>query len=205
MRVLLAVVTSDSCSIGFAVSMMRLQTAIQSAPNVHAVLELVPTLHDAIQVAAAPPGDADTEPFDAVVAISSHLSFPASFVLRGLSAAPAFIAGIYPLPWLDWERVKSKAHSTSGEDLAFRGNVYNIDPAAAKHVGAGYLVVPSAKLGAVVLKREAIEGLKGAAVTTDEALCQTWGKDIYADIDHQCANFGPLEFTGCVGHRTVLR
>ena len=216
MRVLLAVVTSESCSIGFAVSMMRLQTAIRSAPNVHATLELVPTLHAAIQLAAEPlpplQGEVDAgadagaeRRFDAVVAISSHLSFPASFVLRALVAPPAVIAGIYPQPWLDWERVRSKAHDLSGENVAFRGNVYNIDPAIAKHAGSGYLVVPSADLGAVVLKREAIDALKGAAVTTDEALCRAWGKDIYADIDHQCANFGPVEFTGCVGHRTVLR
>lgn len=204
MRVLLAVVTSDSCSIGFAVSMMRLQTAIQSAPNVHATLELVPSLHAAIQLAAAPPAPG-TEPFDTVVAVTSHLSFPASFVLRALAAAPAFITGIYPLPWLDWERVRSKARDTTGEDLAFRGNVYNVDAAAARHAGNGYLAVPCAKLGAAVLKREAIDALKDVAVLTDEALCEAWGKDIYADIDHQCSNFGAVEFTGCVGHRTVIR
>lgn len=198
MRVLLAIVTTETCSLKFAVSMMRMQTALQTAPNVHAVIELVPSLHDALKLAHA------EKAVDVVVAIHSHLGFPAGFVLRGLVAPGPFVAGIYPLPRLDWDRVAAKA-GVEGELECYKGNVYSVDASAARHAGNGYLGVKTAGLGAVVLQRAAIDALGGLPAMSDDQLCRAWGKDILADLDNQCSNFGPVEFTGCVGLRTVIR
>ena len=196
MRVLLAVVTRDQCSLGFAISMLRLQSALRGAPGIHATVELVSSVSDAVQLAA------DIKDIDAVVAVESQLSFPAGFVLNALVAPSPFVVGVYPLPRLDWERVAAKARAP-GEDMRYKGNVYNIDPATAKHQSQRYLGVSTAALGAVVLKAEALCALAKAEVTTDEGLCAAWGKTILADLENQCSNSGPMEFTGCVGLRAM--
>lgn len=199
MRVLLAIVTTDTCTLGFAVSMMRLQVALGTAPALHATIECVPDLHAAIQMA-------HKGGFDAVAAIRSHMGFPAGFVLRGLVAGP-FVAGVYPLPCIDWDRVVAKQDDPS-EEMQFKGNVYSVDAAKAtrpKKAPPGYLAVREAELGAVVLAKEAIEQLKEVARVPDAEVCGAWGKDILVDLDNQCTNFGPVEFTGCVGLRSVLR
>jgi hypothetical protein len=66
---------------------------------------------------------------------------------------------------------------------------------------SGYATVPSAVPGAYVLRREAIEATRECA--DDSQLCAAWGKAVHADLDNQCANFGPLEFVGCIGARAA--
>lgn len=202
MRVLLAIVTPDkhlgTCTIGFSTSMLRLQQALQQAPQeVDVQVELAASLHEAITLAH------DDARYDAVVALNSRLGFPPSFVLRALVSPWPFVAGVYPLPRIDWERVVAKTPST--EDPKCRGNVYNIDAQAAKPKQDGYWVVPRAGLDAVVLKREALEALAGSHRQSEDELCATWGKDVWVDMENPCHNFGPVEFMGCVGARAVLR
>lgn len=203
MKVLLAVVISPAtvmCSLGFAVSMLRLQTAMHGAPTpLQAVLEIVPSLRAAVDLAARDPS------FQALVAISSHLTFSPSFVLRALASGKPFVAGVYPLPRLDWDRVKAKA--SSAEKPEYRGNVYNIDASKAKFLGGGFLEVPpeGVEPGAVVLTREAIEAVAPKTPATDDQVPVVWGRPVAVDVDQQCANFGPVDFFGCVGMRTVLR
>lgn len=195
MRVLLSGVTNGTSSLGFGVSMLRLQTALLSAPGLQVTLSMAPSLPDAVTRASE-------GTFDALVAISSSVAFPPSFVLRGLVAPEPFVAGVHPLPAIDWDRVVAKA-GVPGEDMRFKGMQYNVDPAGAKPSAApGYMAVPSAGLRAVVLRSEAIQALVGKT-GTDEELCTSWGKDILVDMDNQCAITGPLEFTGCVGFRAA--
>lgn len=202
MRVLLTIITTPSagCSLGFAVSMLRLQMALVTAPNMQAVVHVASSIREAIAAAV------EDGKFDAVVAVSATLGFPAAFVLRGLVAPSPFVAGIYPLPSIDWDRVVSRA-ADAAENTKFKGNTYNIDPASAKPAASapGYLAVKHAGLGAVVLKKEAFEALAGSAAKVDDDLCEAWGKDILVDLDGQCTNMGPVDFTGCVGYRTVIR
>ena len=209
MKVLLAVVSGGTnghvCSLGFAVSMLRLQTALFGAPTpIQAVLEIVPSLRDAVDLAAK------DETINALVAVSSNISFPAAFVLRALVSRHPFVAGIYPLPLIDWGRVKSKSQGddvASTEKMAFRGNVYNLDASKAKFVGGGYLELAPKDVepGAVVLSREAAEAIAKRAPSTDAEVPAAWGRPVHADVEHQCANFGSVEFMGCVGTRAVLR
>lgn len=201
MRVLLAIVTTPAagCSLGFAVSMLRLQMALVAAPNMQAVVHVSPSIRDAISVAV------DDGKFDAVVAVAANVGFSTTFVLRGLVAPSPFVVGIHPLPAIDWDRVVARA-ADDKEHTRFKGNAYNIDPALVKpSSAAGYLEVPSAGLGAVVLKREAFEALAEASCSADDDLCGAWGRGVLADMDNQCTIMGPMDFTGCVGFRTVLR
>lgn len=192
------------CSVGFAVSMLRLQTAMRGSPvPLSAVLEIVPSLRAAIELAAK------DETYRALVAISGFIAFPPSFVLRALSSGKPFVAGVYPLPRIDWDRVKAKAHSKSKESMEFRGNVYNIDAANAQHVGGGFMEVPHGDVepGAVVLTREAIVAVSKCVPlpVTDAGVPAAWGQAIAVDVDAPCSTFGPVEFFGCVGTRSVLR
>lgn len=202
MRVLLAVVSPrGTATVGFAISLLRLQSALQTAPNMKTVIEMAPSVHDALKAAVAA-----EEPYDAVVAIKSHLSFPSSFVLRGLVSPAQFVTAVHPLPVIDWERVKAKAGGTS-EATRFTGNVYNIDPKAFKLVpdAHGFVEVPHGELGGVVLKGEAIAAVAASAGGSDKELCGAWSGKIHADLDSQCALTGSVEFTGCVGMRSVVR
>lgn len=199
MRVLLVTVAdAGSCSLGFAISMMRMQAALQPIPDVHVTIDVAPTLKAATRMAV----EAGT--FDVVVAVDSGISFPSSLVMRALQAPHAFVTGVYPLPSIDWDRVQDKRDAV-GEDVRFRGNTYNLDAAQAKLVAGEYLEVAQAKLGCVILKKEAFECVANALGSTDPELCAAWGRPIHADLASQCAVSGTVEFTGCVGARAVLR
>lgn len=198
MRVLVAAVSpSGQCSLGFAVSLMRLQVAFQTAPGMQVVIDFVSSVREAAVLARQ-----SKEPFDAVVAVTSTITFGAGFVLRGIVTPHPFVVGVYPLPGIDWERVVAKA-GDDAEAMRFKGNTYNVDPAKAKRSDlAGYVEVPAAALGAVVLKDEAVAAVAGARGPSDEDVCAAWGKPVLADLENPCACMGPMEFTGCVGFRT---
>lgn len=200
MRVLLCAVTNGSCCLGFAVSMLRLQTALVTAPGLHVTVTSAKSLPEAL-------ARAREDACDALVCIATAVAFPASFVLRGLVAPRPFVAGVYPLPTIDWKRVANRA-ADPGEEMRFKGCVYNVEASTAKPSTApGYMTVSRAGLRAVVLKREAIDALEGKVGdgASDDDVCAAWGQDILIDMDSQCAITGPAEFTGCVGFRTVLR
>lgn len=198
MHILLAVVSKGgACSLGFAVSLMRLQNALATAPNVTITMDTASSVREAAQQALQ-------AGMDAVVVVRSTIAFPAGFVLRALVAPSDFVAGVYPLPTVDWQRVVDRAGGA--EETRFRGNTYNLDASKATAVAApGYMAVREAELGAVVLKKDALATAAACEGSSDKELCAAWGKDVYVDLDNQCASTGPVEFTGCVGMRTVLR
>ena len=195
MRVLLCVIDAlGTCTQGLAISLLRLQTALSHAPNIVVSVHAAPSLPEAAR-------DARAQGFDALVAVEHNISFPASFVVRALVSPSPFVAGIYPLPTLDWARVASTPHECA-EELRFRGNVYNLDPAQARRAPDGYIVVRQARLGAVVLKGDALETVAGQPTTSEhQALCAAWGQDIHADLDNPCQSSGLMEFMGCIGRR----
>lgn len=215
MRVLLAIVSDGgTCTLGCAVSMVRLQNALMTVPGLNAVVCVTGSVAEAVRAAAEGRGD---QQFDAVVAISSHLTFPVAFVTKALMAPGPFVCGVHPLPALDWGRVKRSAGSGGErelpeEDLRYAGNTYNIDPATARVSShTGYATVTAAKLGAVVLHGEAIKAVAAGCGGDDGhdgddgALCRAWGRPILADLENPCAVMGPMEFLGCAGVRARLR
>lgn len=200
MRVLLAIVSTDQCSLGFTVSILKTVNLLIREAQVN--VEVVSSVHEAVTLAHSIKG------LDALVAIRSSLSFSPEFVMNGLKTGP-FVAGVYPLPTIDWGRVAAQK-GPAQEELRFKGNTYNLDPTGCTQKGAppGYLVVDKVELGAVILGQAAITALADTACrasVTDAQLCEAWGKDILVDMGHQCTNFGPHEFTGCVGMRATLR
>lgn len=196
MRVLLAIVSDGSCSIMHAVSLMNLQTAVRGAGGgVQLTIALATDVRHAAELG-------EQAECDAVVAVRSTLAFSPGLVLRALVSPHPFVAGIYPLPRIDWQRVQAKAADTA-EATRFKGNVYNLDARRARHAANGYLAVESMQLGAVVLKKEAMRAVAACGAARDEDVCAAWGADIHADLDNQCTLLGPAEFAGCVGLRAV--
>lgn len=195
MKVLLAIVSTDGAAgVHFAVGLLRLQTALQVSPTpMEVAIAPVPSICAAVKLAA------EDAAFDAVVAIRSTIAFSEAFVLRALAGSHPFVSAVFPLPTVDWARVRSKAGSS--ESPASRGNTYNVDAATARIVAGGYAVVRAAAPGAYVLRREAIEALRGC--DSDAQLCRAWGRDIHADLDSQCATSGPMEYVGCIGTRAA--
>lgn len=198
-KVLLAIVCPNAqCSLDFSLSLLRLQMALVKAP-LDIQVDVVPSLCKAIEVVNS------DESYTNLVCIASHVSFTAAFVLRGLSSGHPFVAGIYPLTVLDWDRVKEAA--VSSESPQYRGNVYNLDIEKASFGAQGYLSVSDGSIepGAVILTREAVEAIASLQPKTDADVTTAWGKTIHADLDQQCANFGQVEFVGCAGSRAILR
>lgn len=194
MRVLLAIVDAQQsamCGISFAVSMLRLQSALNTVPHIQATIAPAPTLREAARFAVA-------EGFDAVVAVEASVGFPVPFVLTSLLAPHEFVTGIYPLPLMNWDRVAS---ARSAEDVRFKGNTYNVDLIGATTTVDGFLRVQRAALGAVVLKRDAIAALAACPTDSHEDLCAAWGKGIFGNLENPCNNTGSIEFAGCVGAR----
>lgn len=194
MRVLLSIIDAlGTCSAGLAISLLRLQTAVAHAPDMRLTVHATKSLGEAAREARA-------GGFDALVAIEHTIGFPAAFVVRGLVSPEPFVTGVYPLHALDWARVACTPDDCT-EELRFRGNAYNLDPAEARAAPNGYVAVRSARLGAVVLKGAALEAIAASSATTHEGLCADWGRDIHADLDNPCQSTGPMEFMGCVGAR----
>lgn len=193
MRVILAVVTdTGTCSLGFVASMVRLQAALMTVPQLSAAVCVVGSVAEAAALAAREGN------FDAVVALTSTVTFPVALVTRALVAPAHFVCGVYPLPsGIDWQRVQT----ATDEEARFRGNTYSIDPAAARVVGRGYAEVDRAGLGAAVLHRPAFQAVAAAGCRTDDDVCAAWGRPILADLDHPCAAMGPVEFSGCAARR----
>lgn len=196
MRVLFVTVApSGQCSLGYAIGVLNFQMSVRAAPHLTVDLDVAPSLQAAI-------AKARSGTYDALVAIHSNIAFSPSLVLRGLTNAECpFVVGVYPHPSIDWKRV-TLDRGSAGEDLKFKGNTYNLDPTQARMVRGGYLATKYADLGVVVLRDDALANVSGS---TDKDVCASWGRDIYADLDNPCSLTGQVEFTGCVGMRSILR
>ena len=190
-------VAPGQVSISFATSMLHLQSELcASALGSDVHVERVGSVAQAVALARE-------RDFDALAWMSAHLSFPAKLVTRALAGPHPFVAGVHPLPTLDWGAVT--IDETGREELRFKGNTYNVDVSdldeGARVDADGYTAVRRAGLGIAVLKREAIEAVAHARPTSDEAVCAAWGREVAVDLAHPCAISGNLEFAGCVGLR----
>lgn len=216
--------TRPDVSLMAAVSMVRLQAYLMASPEpVKADMHFVPTLNDALNVvhSTAEGPDAGALVFDGT------MGFAAEFAMRAMRTDVPVLAGTYPLPVIDWNRVSTQP---AGEDPDKWGLVYNVQPAAGAQPDAnGYLrVEPSAHLGLLWLRAGvlrdiaarhpeivaaaggkcafALEGVYGGAhVSAGRRLLDLYGGPVLADPRAGASSSGPTEFGGCVGSRQVLR
>lgn len=101
-----------------SVSLLRFQTTLMTAPErLRADMHVVDTFDDAMNALHASP--------DAVGAlvVDGSMGFDAEFGLRALRSGKDIVVGTYPMPGVDWERVK--ARPTPTEDPKNWGHVYS--------------------------------------------------------------------------------
>lgn len=219
--VLLCVVTNSKheASLACAASLLRLQTVLMSsAQRIRADMHFVTTIDDALNVLK----DHDTAVGAAI--LDASLGFDAEFPLRALASGLPVVVASYPLPRIDWDRVKTQPAT---EDPQFWGNVYSIKPSGRIGHG-GYAHVTDAKLGVSWVRKDVVKDIlsrhpelvteDGTAAmlavggvyekklrTADERFLDLYGGEVWADIERPATSTGPVEFGGCVGIRSVLR
>lgn len=117
---LLCVVTNGrpEVSLVCSVSLLRFQTTLMTAPErLRADMHVVDSFDDAMNALHASP-----DALGALV-IDGSMGFDAEFGLRALRSGKNIVVGSYPLPGVDWQRVKERP--TPQEDPKFWGHVYS--------------------------------------------------------------------------------
>lgn len=216
---LLCIVTNGraDATLSCAVSLLRLQTLLMRSPErIKADMHFVRSMDDALH-ALRTHGTAR-----GVAIVDSSMGFTPEFPLRAMASGLPVVVASYPLPVVDWERVKSQPAT---EDPQFWGNVYSCKPSGRFGPG-GYAHVLEARLGVAWIDRQVVADIEarhpelvsedgvmfasegvygGKRRTADERFLDLYGGDVWADIERPGNSTGPMEFGGCVGARTVLR
>lgn len=220
MSILLCIVTNGrpEASLVCAISMLRLQTMLMTAPErIAADMHFVPTIDDAMNLLHQHPTARGAAVMD------SSLGFDPEFPTRAMRSGLPVVVASYPLPEIDWERVKRQPKN---EESRFWGNKYSVTPSG--RIGPnGYAHVTDAKLGIAWVAKEvvtgivernpgivALDGSADFALTGVHAgkrhdghrrFLELFGGDVWADLEHPGSSTGPIEFGGCVGMRHILR
>lgn len=158
-----------------------------------------------------------------VVAIDAFAAVPTDFVFALTSCEHDVIAGVYPLPELDWDRVKKVFDDPDAtEPIEHAGNRYNVAPEP-KHMTRYAPVGAIRELKILAVRSALLEKMAGPDVSYDGGYlfahdsvfenefqnayqtfarkCQQAGAKIVADLDSPCTMSGPALFAGCVGMR----
>lgn len=201
-----------------AISLLRLQILFMTLPQRYkADLHFVQSLDEALNLLHRHPTAAGA------LTVDCSVGFDPEFVVRAHASGLPVVVGSYPLPAVDWERVKT---APERENCQFWGNVYNARPSG-RIDHCGYAHVLEAKLGVSWIRKRvvddivaahpelvaadgtlavAVEGLyDGKRLTADERFLSLFGGEVWADIERPATSTGPVEFGGCVGQRAVLR
>lgn len=226
-KLLLAAVINgrSEATLMFAASMLRLQTDIllNSSLLLQCDVAFLDCLDDALN-AALQGGH------DAVVAIDSFVTFPATFVTRFLNSGLDLVAAPHPVAGvMDWDRI-AKRPLGDAEAVEFSGNVYA--PAPPQRLlrddlwVCGKDLVGTKKLMCVGIRRKAIETAAAVApevengrkaiciprvtgskrrLSADEVFLDTCGADLVLDLASPVGIMGPIAFHGRVIDKESIR
>lgn len=216
-RVVLAIITHcDELSLVCTTSLLRLQQQAARRDDVSLDVHLVPTLLEALNT---------YDKGDYVFVLDGNIGVSPDFLFQAIASKHPVVAGVYPLPQVDWERVERVLRDdTATEPLNYAGNVYNLTPAPRGM--AAYVSVKDVKeLKVMCLKSSVLEKLAGPETSYDkghlfthdsvsfdklqneyQTLARKIGLEhIVADLERPCTCAGPAQFAGCVGMRGSVR
>lgn len=214
MNILIAGISpSGDVTTQFGHMVWQLQASL-SRTNARVTLEMFASLNDALSAFAITPE------FDAITAVDADHSVDVPF-LTTFPQGKEFVLAAYPLPEVDWNRVKARIASTD-EDLDLVGNAYNATPATGATGAAGaYVRVERGGLRIFKMTRKAMDvivaqpgvaGSPGEArsklalhcagivdgkyLDPDDRLCALFAKEIWMDIASKTSasnvtGFGP--------------
>jgi hypothetical protein len=217
-RVVLAIITHcDELSLVCTTSLLRLQQQAARRGDLTLDVHLVPTLLDALNT---------YDKGDFVFVLDGTIGVSPDFVFQAIASGKDAVAGVYPLPHVDWERVERVLRDDSAtESLKYAGNVYNLTPAPGRGMTAYANVKDVKELKVMCLKSSVLEKLAGPDTSYDtghlfthdsvyfdtlhnqyQTLARKIGlENIVADLEHPCMCAGPAQFAGCVGMRGSVR
>lgn len=224
-HVVVCVVTGPKTDVTLtaAISLLRLQTQLMAHPErIQADVHFVHDFNAALNVVHRSEGAQGGLIFE------GGIGFDAAFLLRAMERPAAqVVAGVYPLPVIDWARVASRPQ---GEEPSMWGNVYSVKTTGATDPGTGYLEAEAkdAALGLVWVRTSALADIvtrhpgimtadrsvaafardgvyDGVETTAYSRFLALYGGRLLADPEAGATSSGPAEFGGCVGARSVLR
>lgn len=157
--------------------------------------------------------------------VRGTMGFDPAFVLAAVASELPVVVATYPLPTVDWERVKTQP---APEPAKHWGNTYNVKGLGGTIRPGGYVQVTEAQLGAAWVAKSVVTGIvastpsvvtqqgdracfaapgiyDGQYLTEDQRFLSLYGGEVWADIQRPATSSGPTEFAGCVGARAVLR
>jgi hypothetical protein len=201
-----------------AVSMLNLQTKLVST-DIQTDLHIVNTFDEALGAARARGSH--------LLAVDTNVGFDPEFVTRALESPHQIVSAVYPVPGVNWDRVKAAAPG-SKEPINCRGNAYNAVPApsAALVVVDGYVEAAAPLLGCVLVKAGVVAEIikrhpeaghadgtslaretvvDGKLLAAHETFARLWGKPVHIDVDHPATLTAPMSYAGSVGARHFLR
>jgi hypothetical protein len=199
-----------------AVSMLNLQTKLVTT-DIQTELHIVDSFDEALGVAHKQGSH--------VLAVDTNIGFAPEFVTRALASPHQVVSAVYPLPGVNWERVK--ASPVPAEPVAFKGNTYNAVPAPCAAAAVdGYVETKAPLLGCMLVKAGVVEDIlrrhpdckhasgarlahetvvDGAPLLPHETFARLWGKPMHADVDCPATLTAPMSYAGSVAMRHFLR
>lgn len=182
--VLVAVVlhARETCTIAFCASLLKLQVQLARRQDLAVAIDFV--ADDDAAWAAFAKTEADT-----MVVIDSHAGISPDFVLEPLETDEDCVIAPYPLRGIDWDRVTRVLEDPqASEPPDHAGLRYNV--ALDRMDARGRVpLVDVAEMRVAKFRRGAPRR----------------PSPIRVDLAHPAQSFGIVAFTGCVGHRRVLR
>lgn len=192
----------DAC-LTFATALLRLQMSLLRI-DVQAVIEFSADERAVLENFAARSDD------DQLIVLDTMIGFSPEMVIRMIENddRAAVVVGVYPLPQIDWDAVHEKLQQSSEVDeiaLQNMGLTFNVGLAAGPQTAAaddGYAEVVEVRVPPRVYRISRRELAGRNAWSWNDPSRTT---PIVADVAHQCSSFGPLDYVGCVGLRSVIR
>jgi len=145
--------------------------------------------------------------FDQLICIDTMLGFNHELVLRMIQSEHDMIFGVYPLPKLFWDNVKStvdgrrEGSSITGEDIKNAALVFNVE---IDHAGSEeYALVRAVRDGEIGIFKMTRRVVEETLKPFDPV--HGWKGPVYADVKYPCTSFGPVDYVGCVGYRSLIR
>lgn len=212
----LCVVTNGrpEVTLSCAISLIKLQNL-----GLRADMHFVPSLNEALNILWR-----EQQDVAGMLVCGTSIGFDADFVTRALAAGRDIVAGTYPLPLIDWERVKTQPANEPPDHWGIR---YNLTPREGAEQVDGYAETAVHELGLAWIARDVVHGIvsahpeimasrdhadfatpgvyDGKQLSETERFLALYGKPVYADVNVPASNTGMTEFGGCVGLRSTLR
>ncbi len=182
--VLVAVVlhARETCTIAFCASLLKLQVQLARRQDLAVAIDFVAD-DDAAWAAFEEKSEADT-----LVTIDSHAGFDPEFVLEPLLPDDTCVLAPYPLRTIDWDRAARVLAESTEEPPEHVGLRYNVSLDRVDSKG-----------------RVPLTDVAEMRVAKFRRGCARRPSPVRVDLARPAQSFGTVAFTGCVGHRRILR